>query len=136
MSSEVQISIKHHVKLYTALVDQLQRYNTVIWQAPTALLAANVLALDKFRAVPAAVVALSFLNAAIIFAFFKMVVQQQRIIEATRRAEDILKTHFNAFIPVFRPSSLRAPRLMVLTLTTLNLLLLFYGLALSLCSHP
>jgi membrane protein implicated in regulation of membrane protease activity len=60
------------------LVDQLQKYNPIVWQAPAALLAANILALDKLllssevstASKPWVLLALGAFNLAFIFALY------------------------------------------------------------------
>lgn len=117
----------NQVKLYSVLVDQLQKYNTIIWQIPTAIMAANVLALDKLSSTPAFLLAVSIFNAALIFAFYKMVTQQRAIIDASRSAENELRKIWPAFIPNFKPSKFRSPGLFVWTLGLLNLCLFIYS---------
>lgn len=51
-------AIEMEQKLYALLVDQLTKYNTIIWQFPTALLAANAFAIDKAHDKPLALLVL------------------------------------------------------------------------------
>ncbi len=44
--------IENLLKLYSNMVNQIQHYNGVIWQVPTALLAVNALALKDFSSNP------------------------------------------------------------------------------------
>jgi len=125
--------LDNEVRLYVALVDQLHKYNSIIWQAPTALLAANAFAFNYLRLLPLFLLGLSALDAALVFAFHKMVVQQKRIIAATQTAEEELKKRYPAFVPSFQPSRVRAPDVMVLTLVALNLCILIYSIATLFC---
>ncbi len=118
------------LKLYFALVDQLQRYNSIIWQAPTALLAANILAVERFRSFPLLLLPVAFVNATLIFAYHRMVVQQAAIIDATRKAEGKLRNAYPDYVPSFKQSKIRAPRLMVWTLAMLDVALAVYSIVL------
>lgn len=115
------------LKLYGLLVDQLQKYNSIIWQAPTALVAANILALDRLEAHPLLLLAVSLFNAALILAFYKMVLQQRALIAAARSAEARLRRAWPEFIPTFTPSKIRAPSVFVWTLAILDACLLIYS---------
>ncbi len=129
MTTEDKKPDDNQIKLYTVLVDQLQKYNTIIWQVPIALMAANILALDKLLSKPVFLLAISIFNAALIFAFYKMVTQQRVLIEASRSAENELKKNWLEFIPDFKPSKIRAPRLFVWILSLLNLGLFIYSVS-------
>ncbi|HUF63384.1 MAG TPA: hypothetical protein VMN36_15010 [Verrucomicrobiales bacterium] len=90
------------LKLYGKLVDQRQNYTTILWQFPTALLAANAFAIDKFHSQPLILLALGVVDGILAYSFRRLVIQQRSIITATRAAEGILrKTEFSAFIPNF-----------------------------------
>lgn len=115
------------LKLYNLLVDQIQKYNAIIWQAPTALVAANFFALDKFLCNSALLLVLSIFNGVLIYAYHRMVIQQRAVIDATRKAEDDIKKIYPAFIPEFRRAGIRAPSLLVYSLWALDLCLLVYA---------
>lgn len=114
------------LKLYGFMIDQLTKYNTIIWQIPTALFAANILVLDKMINRPYVIMAIILFNTSLIFAFYKMIVQQRAIIDSVRKAENVLKVKYQDFIPNFKASKIRATWLFVWTLSTLNLSLLIY----------
>jgi len=116
------------LKLYNLLVDQIQKYNAIIWQAPTALVAANFFALDKFLGNAALLLVLSIFNGVLIYAYHRMVIQQRAVIDATRKAEDDIKKIYPAFIPKFRRAGIRAPSLLVYSLWVLDLCLLIYAI--------
>ena len=118
----------NQIKLYGFLIDQLSKYNAIIWQAPTALFAANILALDKMSSKPFFILGLFLFNSAMIFACYKMILRQGEIIKAAKKAEDILKTEFQDFIPNFKTSGTKAPWSLVWTLGILNALLFIYFL--------
>ena len=114
------------LKLYGLLVDQLQKYNSLIWQVPTALVAANIFALDKLAGRPFALLAVWLFNAALIFTFYKMVMRQRAVITAAQSAEAQVRQAWPHFIPTFTPSKVPAPSLFVWTLVLLDALLLIY----------
>lgn len=111
----------NQIKLYILLVDQLQKYNSIIWQIPTALIAANSFAFDKFsQDNPVILLGLAAVNFAIIYAYRRMIVQQSAIIDATRKAEDEIRKVYEVFIPCFRMSKIRASSLLAIILDASN----------------
>ena len=116
------------VKLYLGLVDQLHKYTTIFWQVPTALFAANLLALDKFSGMPLVLFTVTLFNATLLFAFRRMIVQQQKIIQAARDAEADLKAVWSKYVPEFSHSCVRAPDVMFYLLVVLDSLLGIYSL--------
>lgn len=121
-STEIQ------VKLYLGLVDQLQKYSAIFWQFPTALLAANLFAIDKFISNPWVLLATAVVNGVLIFAYHKLVRTQRAIIDATQKAEDVLRTTYGDFIPVFQQSTIRSPTVVAWTLVALDGALVLYAL--------
>lgn len=115
------------LKLYNLLVDQIQKYNAIIWQVPTALIAANFFALDKFFGNPAILLVLSIFNGVLIYAYHRMIIQQCAVIDATRKAEDDIKGAYPDFIPEFRRTGIRAPSLLVYSLWILDFCLFIYA---------
>jgi hypothetical protein len=117
----------NRIKLYNILVEQLQKYNTVIWQIPTALVAANFLAIDKFLSRPFLLFAISIFDAALIYVFQRMLVQQRAIISATQQSEKELREDFRPFIPDFPKKKINAPTIFLATLWILNAALFAYS---------
>jgi hypothetical protein len=123
------------LKLYALLVDQLQKYTTILWQFPTALLAANAFALDKFEAQPWMMFALGAIDGVLAYAFHRLVIQQRAIISATKVAEAILsETTCQAFIPKFTTAVIGGPCVIVFTLWTLSAALVVSSLG-KICCH-
>jgi hypothetical protein len=125
-----KITEENKMILYGFLIDQLTRYNTIIWQIPTALFAANILVIDKMINRPYILLTIVLFNSSFIYAFYKMIVQQRAIIETVRNAEASLRVDYNDFIPNFAISRIRATWLFVWTLGLLNSLLCLYALVL------
>lgn len=125
--------VDNQIKLYGFLVDQLTKYNTIIWQIPTALFVANILVLDKMISTPYFILPIIIFNGSIIFAFYKMIIQQRTIIDSVKKAESELKVEYPNFIPDFKVSKVRATWLFLWTLSLLNLSLIIYFLYLILC---
>lgn len=117
------------IRLYGLLLDQLTKYNTVIWQFPTALAAVNILVLDRLPEEPYALIAIAIFNAVLIFALHKLNVQHRAIIATTRQAEAELTKVFPSFIPQFPTSRVRAPALIVWVLGLLDSVLFFVALS-------
>ena len=128
LQQDIKISEDNKMKLYGYLIDQLTKYNTIIWQIPTALFAANILVLDKMISKPYFIITIVIFNSSLVFAFYKMIVQQRAIIEAVRKAEKSLRVNYIDFIPNFKISKIRATWLFVWTLGSLNLILFLYSI--------
>lgn len=119
--------LENEIRLYLALVDQIQKYSSVFWQFPTALIAANYFAFDKFLTNHFLLLALAIIDAVIIFAFQKMVKRQSEIIKTTKLVEVELRKTFAVYIPTFKQSIISAPKLTVYTLWFFDLCLLLYS---------
>jgi len=115
-------------RLYSLLIDQLQRYNSIVWQVPTALMAADVIALQQLQDRPIAMLGVSQVSLVLSFAYYRMVRQQGAIIQATQQAETSLRETHNAFIPQFSQSVVSARWLIVLGLTVFNIGLVVHAL--------
>jgi hypothetical protein len=129
MRKPQRASKKDLIDLYTLLVGQLQNYNGIIWQIPVALVAANFVALDYAQGKPWALLPLAIFNGVMIYAFYKMVVRQSAIIEATRSAERRLALDYGDVIPSFRKHGFSAPCALVVVLSMLDIALLIYFFA-------
>ena len=120
----------NEVKLYGFLTDQLHKHQTIIWQLPLALIAANTFAIDKFHSTPLMLLAVSAFDTAFIYVFQRMIFSQRGIIEACRVAERELRKEFPDFVPVFQTKRVPAPFLFLVALW----LLVFALFAYSVCS--
>lgn len=99
------------IKLYSLLVDQIQKHTTVLWQFPVALLAADAFALDKLAEKPLAMFLVGLSNFALAYSFLRLVMQQRCIIDATKLVEkDWQSGFYKTYIPNFSsvPRPLRA----------------------------
>jgi len=128
MTNEIQIE-DNHIKLYILLADQLQKNNAILWQVPTALIIANLLALEKFLSKPFLLFSLSIFNFVFIYAYHRMIVGQYALVKAKKKIECELKKTFNIFIPEFPEPKMKveAGRLLVSTLVILNIVLIIYS---------
>jgi|RhiMethySRZTD1v2_1073278.scaffolds.fasta_scaffold38053_11 hypothetical protein len=122
--------IERQIKLYGLLVDQLHKYTPILWQAPIALVGANVLALGKIQENPWLSLVLGLFDATFIFGLRKIVLRQRSLIDAAKRAEKILSGvgTLSPFIPEFKESKVRAPELIVATLWLLTFALVVWGI--------
>ena len=116
----------NEIKLYNLLVDQLLKYESTIWQIPTALVIGNFLAIEKFLCNPVALSCLALFNLGIIFVFQRMIKAQRVIIHATQNAEGQLRNEFNNFIPNFQEHKIKAPIVFLTILWILELILIIY----------
>jgi hypothetical protein len=136
VASKVQepSSDDRQIKLYELLVDQILRYDAILWQLPTALIIGNLLAIEKFLTSPIPLSALAVFNLGLIFVFGRMVRCQTIITEATRNAEDRLRSRFGDFLPAFAPKhKISSPTFFTYVLWLLELGLIIYIVLLS-CS--
>ena len=124
--------IETRLKFYQLLVDQLQKYNTILWQFPATILAANVFALDKFLQHPGVLLGIAFLDMVFCYALQRLVIQQEAIIRATQAAEKALLENpdYQVFIPKFmrRKFFTSAPIALVVTHWALAIALLGFAL--------
>ena len=82
-----------NLKLYEIYLNDLQKYSTIIWQFPTALVTVNVLAINFLIDKPHVLIFIPIVNSVLIHAVFKHVHHQKAIIEAIKRIERKLKDH-------------------------------------------
>lgn len=117
------------IELYSLLIDQLQKYNSILWQFPIAIMAANTFALDKLLEQPLILLCVAVIDAVLIYALRNLVRQQQAIISATKSVEENLKkTIHRKAIPNFESPIVRAPPLIVYALSAGTLILMIYSL--------
>lgn len=119
--------MREKIKLYSLLIDQIQKYNTILWQFPTALVAANFFAINNLLKYPYLLLCLSILNLSLIFAFTRMVKTQRAIIDTTKKAEVEMIKQFPLFVPEFPQPNLQAPAVMRDILWILAIVLFFYS---------
>ncbi len=117
------------IKLYELIVDQLHRYGSIIWQLPTALVAANLLAFQHASHLPLVLIGIALFNGAMIYVLHRMTTQQRALIEAARNAEAALGVHYPGFVPSFARAGVSAPRVLLATMVVLDagLFLFAYG---------
>jgi len=120
-------SSEDQIKLYEMLVNQLQRYHSIIWQIPTALLVANIVAIDKFLLHPFFLFCLSLFNYILIYIFHRMIVQQKAIIKATQLAENKLRKQFPDYIPSFPKKKISSTVYFRCSLVVLNSILFAFS---------
>jgi hypothetical protein len=105
------------LKLYQLLVDQLQKHSTILWQFPTALLAANAFALDKFFMRPWLILVMAAIDGVFAYSYHRMATQLRAVIGATKAAEALLKeSGYEIFIPKFRESKISGVSILCLML--------------------
>lgn len=100
------------LKLYALLVDQLTKYNSIIWQFPTALLAANALIIAKSIGHWLPIALLGVVNIPFAHAFHRLIRAQNALIASAKVAESVLLKEHPDFVPIFPTGGLRATTLM------------------------
>jgi len=99
-------NVERILKIYKIYSDDNQKYNTTIWQFPTALISVNLLAINFFLNKPGALLIISLANFVLLHALFKQVHHQRAIINALSKIEDKLREYYNSnMIPDFKPKS-------------------------------
>ncbi len=117
---------ENKIKLYGLLVDQILKYQATMWQIPTALVIGNFLAIEKFIVNPYALSCLALFNLGLIFVFYRMVITQSYIIEATLKTENSLRNNYSDFLPIFKKHKVRAQYIFVTILFILEIILILY----------
>ena len=117
------------VKLYALLVDQHQKHATIIWQFPTALLAANAFALDKFQAHPWMLLVVAAIDGVLTYAHHRVVIQLRAISRATKLSEALLSQNgYEVFIPKFSSAKVSGALLIVYMLWIVTISLGLYSI--------
>lgn len=116
----------NEIKLYGLLVDQILKYQVIMWQIPIALVIGNFLAIEKFIINPYALSCLALFNFGLIFVFYRMIITQAYIIEVTVKAEGKLHRKYSDFLPKFKKHKIRAQYMFVTILFLLEIILIVY----------
>jgi hypothetical protein len=120
------IGSENEIKLYSLLVDQLLKYQRIIWQIPTALVLGDFLVIEKFKHDPYVLLGLILYNFGLLYVFYRMIKNQSYLIDATRKAESILVTNYKDFLPHFKRPKISGPILFIRILIFLELFFLGY----------
>lgn len=97
--------LQNKIELYKLLLDQIQKYNTILWQFPTILSIANIIALFSIRDLNTidanAITVFAIADLGLAYAFTKMVITQSKIIDTAKEAEEELRNirGYENFVP-------------------------------------
>jgi hypothetical protein len=118
------------IRLYSLLIDQLQKYNSILWQAPAALFTANLLALGgKLLDQPSTAIAVAIFNGAFILALYRIVRAQETLIKTMRASEKALRnTDFQTYVPNFEESRFYSVTIFLVVMALLDLLMLGHAI--------
>ncbi|MHC1740083.1 MAG: hypothetical protein AB9897_03115 [Anaerolineaceae bacterium] len=102
-----EITLEEIAPIYQTISEDNRVYNNIVWQFPTALIAANGLLLQAFQnSPPYYMLVISILNFALIHALFKLGHNQHAIIMALQRTEVRIKkiqdSRFREFLPDYK----------------------------------
>jgi hypothetical protein len=119
------------LEIYRIYSEDHQKYNTTIWQFPTAILSVNLLAINLFLNKPCALLIVSLVNFVLLHALFKQVNNQRAIIKALLKIEDKLREYYEPnMIPDFTPKSrimkIKSAYLLTYSLLFMNFVFLGY----------
>jgi colanic acid biosynthesis protein WcaH len=126
---------EHH----ESLVVQLKEYNTIIWVFPTAYLGGLAFAVDKLAGRYGVSIAVGLVALALLYAFWRHIVNQRSIIRAIRNVESALYMKCGSFyMPHFKPAPIPATYVVLCALVVSTMIvwciLLFETEAFSACS--
>jgi len=129
--SENMNDIGYILKLYGFYSNDLQKYNTIIWQFPTALITVNILAINFFIDKPHLLLFIPLVNFVLLHALFKQVHIQRALINALKKIEGKLQEHYgHDMIPNFETKNrilkIKSAPLLCYSLLILNIFFLFY----------
>jgi len=119
------------LKLYEIYSNDLQKYDTIIWQFPTALVTVNILAITFLIDKPHLLLFIPLVNFVLLHALFKHVHNQHAIIETLRKIEGKLREYYDqGMIPNFETKTrilkIKSAPLLSYSLLILNIVLLIY----------
>ena len=132
--SENMNDVDNILKLYGIYSNDLQKYNTTIWQFPTALVTVNILAINFFIDKPHLLLFIPLVvNFVLLHALFKQIHHQRAIINALRKIEGKLREHYDQdMIPDFEVKNgilkKNSADLLSYSLLILNIVFLCYTL--------
>lgn len=95
MIAENKNNIDNILKLYGIYLNDLKKYNTIIWQFPTALVTVNILAINYLLDKPHILFFISLVNFVLLHALFKHVHHQSAIICTLKKIEYELREHYD-----------------------------------------
>ena len=129
--SENMNDVDNILKLYEIYSNGFQKYSTIIWQFPTALVTVNILAINFFIDKPQLLLFIPLVNFVLLHALFKHVHNQSAIKNALKKIEGKLREHYDQdMIPNFEVKNwilkIRSARLLSYSLLILNIVFLFY----------
>jgi len=102
--AEPEVNLSDITSIYQIVSEDNRVYNNIVWQFPTALIAANGLMLQALNEGPAFILLIvSILNFGLIHALFKLSHNQHAIIEALQRTEKKIKEIQNSQYKDFLP---------------------------------
>ena len=94
------------LSIYKIYSDDLQKYNSIIWQFPTALITVNILFLHYFFNNTHVLFFISLANFMLLHALFKHIHHQKAIINALKNIEIQLRNYYlDGIIPDFEPKN-------------------------------
>lgn len=89
----VELQLSEILPIYQIISEDNRNYNNIVWQFPTALVAANGVLIQALRdGPPFILLMISIINFGLLHALFKLGHNQHAIILALQRTEGIMKT--------------------------------------------
>lgn len=130
------------LQIYKIYSDDNQKYMSIIWQFPAAIISINIISINYFLNKPQVLLLISFANFALLHALFKQVYHQKAIINALKQIEVSLREYYyENMIPDFETQNrilkIKSANLLKYTLLVMNiafLLYILYSLRSILCS--
>ncbi len=130
MDEKVKTEKLELIKLYKVQLGSLQAYNTIIWQLPTALFAANAFAFDKLSSTPEAFILIAVINYAQLLGVFPRHINNfQSVRDAVIEIEKKLSLSDAYAVPKFKVPTIKSPDIIKWALVLANTALLAYGVS-------
>lgn len=119
------------LELYGIYSDDNRRYDTIIWQFPTALITVNILAINFFLNEPLVLLFIPFANFVLLHSLFKHIYHQRALVKALKQMEKQLREYFcENMVPDFEPKrlimKLPSAYLVSYTLLVMNVVFILY----------
>ncbi len=138
MHNNKSLDYEKTMKIYEIHTNSISKYNTIIWQFPTAYITLNAIAINFFLEKKYLLLVLVIIDFVLLHSVFKHIHNQSSIIKALKNIEGKLHSFYpNNFIPHFATNNkilkIRTALLSAYTLLIINIILLLYVLYTFVC---
>ena len=119
------------LQIYKIYSDDNQKYMSIIWQFPAAIISINIISINYFLNKPQILFFISLANFVLLHSLFKQAHHQKVIINALKKIEVSLREHYDKnMIPDFEAQNrilkIKSVDLLSYTLLAMNIIFLLY----------